>query len=203
MGKFHRRSHLVSRYAFTIQIRTQFEHGSSRCAHRLCNGGKRPEIGWVASIKTAREGQLGHPSGNITGLSVMATDLSAKRLRAAKRRSWCCGTPPTRNGLCVRETERAAERLNVAFLDSGARNLDGLEERFSMLSKQRPEALLVAAEPLRGFIEIGFLISRSRTVFPRSMKTAVSYGPAGLFPMDQIFLARSIVQRVMWTAATR
>jgi hypothetical protein len=47
----------------------------------------------------------------------------------------------------VRETERAAERLNVAFLDSGARNLDGLEERFSMLSKQRPEALLVAAEP--------------------------------------------------------
>jgi putative tryptophan/tyrosine transport system substrate-binding protein len=49
--------------------------------------------------------------------------------------------------LRVRETRLAAEQLKVAFLDSGARDLDGLEASFTALSKQRPEALLVTAEP--------------------------------------------------------
>jgi putative ABC transport system substrate-binding protein len=97
---------------------------------------------------------LGHPGGNITGLSVMATDLSAKRLELLQ-----IVVPSIRNiavlwdssnpgmALRVRETELAAEQLNVAFLDSGARDLDGLEGSFAALSRQRPEALLVTAEP--------------------------------------------------------
>lgn len=97
---------------------------------------------------------LGHPGGNITGLSVMATDLSAKRLELLQ-----IVVPSIRNiavlwdssnpgmALRVHETKLAAEQLNVAFLDSGARDLDGLEASFTALSRQRPEALLVTAEP--------------------------------------------------------
>jgi putative tryptophan/tyrosine transport system substrate-binding protein len=97
---------------------------------------------------------LGHPGGNITGLSVMATDLSAKRLELLRT-----VVPSIRNiavlwdtsnpgmALRVHETKIAAEQLNVAFLDSGARDLDGLEASFTALSSQRPEALLVTAEP--------------------------------------------------------
>jgi len=97
---------------------------------------------------------LGHPGGNITGLSVMATDLSAKRLELLQM-----VVPSIRNiavlwdssnpgmALRVRETKLAAEQLNVAFLDSGAHDLDGLEASFAALSRQRPEALLVTAEP--------------------------------------------------------
>ena len=97
---------------------------------------------------------LGRPGGNITGLSVMATDLSAKRLELLQM-----VVPSIRNiavlwdssnpgmALRVHETKLAAEQLNVAFLDSGARDLDSLEASFTALSKQRPEALLVTAEP--------------------------------------------------------
>jgi putative ABC transport system substrate-binding protein len=97
---------------------------------------------------------LGHPGGNITGLSVMATELSAKRLELLQMVVpsihsiavlWDSSNPGT--ALRVRETRLAAEQLNVAFLDSGARDLDGLEASFAALSRQRPEALLVTAEP--------------------------------------------------------
>jgi putative ABC transport system substrate-binding protein len=97
---------------------------------------------------------LGHPGGNITGLSVMATDLSAKRLELLQMVVpsihniavlWDSSNPGM--ALRVRETKLAAEQLHVAFLDSGASDLNGLEASFTALSKQRPEALLVTAEP--------------------------------------------------------
>jgi putative ABC transport system substrate-binding protein len=85
---------------------------------------------------------LGRPGGNIIGLSVMATDLSAKRLELLQ-----LVVPSIRNiavlwdssnpgmALRVRETKLAAEQLNIAFLDSGARDLDGLEASFAALSR--------------------------------------------------------------------
>ena len=84
----------------------------------------------------------------------MATELSAKRLELLQM-----VVPSVRNiavlwdssnpgmALRVRETRLAAEQLNVAFLDSGVRDLDGLEAIFAALSAKRPEALLVTTEP--------------------------------------------------------
>jgi putative ABC transport system substrate-binding protein len=105
-------------------------------------------------LSTGIVNSLGHPGGNITGLSVMAADLSAKRLELLQMvvpsiRSiavlWDSSNPGM--ALRVHETKLAAEQLNVAFLDSGARDLDGLEANLTALSKQPPEALLVTAEP--------------------------------------------------------
>jgi putative ABC transport system substrate-binding protein len=97
---------------------------------------------------------LAHPESNITGLSMMATDLSAKRMELLHTLLpsirqiavlWDSSNPGM--ALRVRETRQAAEHLKVGFLDAGARDLDSLEASFATLSEKRPEALLVTAEP--------------------------------------------------------
>jgi putative tryptophan/tyrosine transport system substrate-binding protein len=104
-------------------------------------------------IGTGVVGSLSRPGGNITGLSLMAADLSAKRLELLKLLVpsingvavlWDSSNPGM--ALRVRETHQAAEQLKIAFFDAGASDLDGLQASFAALSKQRPEALVVTAE---------------------------------------------------------
>jgi putative ABC transport system substrate-binding protein len=135
---------------------------------------------------------LGHPGGNITGLSLMASDLSAKRLELLQ-----IVVPSIRNiavlwdssnpgmALRVHETRIAAEQLNVAFLDSGAHDLDGLEASFTALSRQRPEAMLVTAEPFTRLHRDRILDFTTRNRIPAIFEDSgfvragglMSYGP--------------------------
>ena len=105
-------------------------------------------------LSTGIVASLARPGGNITGLSLMASDLSAKRLEllqsavpSLKRIAvlWDHSNPGM--ALRVRETQLAAEQLKVAFFDAGARDLEGLQASFAALSEARPEALVVTAEP--------------------------------------------------------
>ena len=97
---------------------------------------------------------LARPGGNVTGTSLMASDLSAKRLELlhamAPRLSriailWDSSNPGM--SLRVRETEIAAKQLQVVLRSAGPRNLEELEAVFVELAKQRPDALLVTVEP--------------------------------------------------------
>ena len=97
---------------------------------------------------------LARPGGNITGLSLMAADLSAKRLELLQilvpgisrvAVLWDFSNPGM--ALRVQETRLAAEQLKATFYDAGARDLNGLEASFAALSERRPEALVVTAEP--------------------------------------------------------
>ena len=105
-------------------------------------------------LSTGIVASLARPGGNITGLSLMASDLSGKRLEllqsavpSLKRIAvlWDHSNPGM--ALRVRETRQAAEQLKVAFFDAGARDLDGLQASFAALSELRPEALVVTVEP--------------------------------------------------------
>jgi putative ABC transport system substrate-binding protein len=105
-------------------------------------------------LSTGVVSNLARPGGNITGLSLMAADLSAKRFELLQmllpRLSnvavlWDASNPGM--ALRVRETQRAAEQASIGVYDAGARNLDGLEASFAALSSRSPEALLVTAEP--------------------------------------------------------
>jgi putative ABC transport system substrate-binding protein len=105
-------------------------------------------------ISTGIVVSLARPGANITGLSLMASDLSAKRLELihtlVPRLSgiavlWDSANPGM--ALRVRETKTAAEQSKIGFFDAGAHDLDGLEAMFTELLKRRPEALLVTAEP--------------------------------------------------------
>jgi putative tryptophan/tyrosine transport system substrate-binding protein len=102
-------------------------------------------IGLVAS--------LARPGGNATGNSLMAPDLSAKRLDVLRTLAprmtrfailWDSSNP----GMAARvhETKSAADRSHVILHPIGPRNLQELDAAFAELLKARPDALLVTAE---------------------------------------------------------
>jgi len=102
-------------------------------------------VGLVAS--------LARPGGNATGNSLMAPDLSAKRLDILRRLTpgisrfailWDSSNPGMAER--VRETEVAAEQSHVLLHTVGPRNLGELEAAFVELLNQRPDALLVTTE---------------------------------------------------------
>jgi putative ABC transport system substrate-binding protein len=103
-------------------------------------------VGLVAS--------LARPGGNLTGNSLMAPDLSAKRLDLLRTLSpktsrfailWDSSNP----GMSKRvdETKVAADRSHVLLHPVGPRTADELDAAFGELVKARPDALLVTAEP--------------------------------------------------------
>jgi putative ABC transport system substrate-binding protein len=102
-------------------------------------------IGLVAS--------LARPGGNATGNSLMAPDLSAKRLDIFRALApgitrfailWDSSNPGMAKR--VQETKIAADKLDVLLHPVGPRNLNELDAAFAELLQARPDALLVTAE---------------------------------------------------------
>ncbi len=102
-------------------------------------------VGLVAS--------LARPGGNATGNSLMAPDLSAKRLdilhTLAPKISriailWDSSNPGMAER--VRETKVAADQSGVFLQTVGPRNLNELDMAFAELLNARPDAVLVTAE---------------------------------------------------------
>jgi putative tryptophan/tyrosine transport system substrate-binding protein len=102
-------------------------------------------VGLVAS--------LARPGGNATGTSLMAPELSAKRLDILRTlvpgisrfaMLWDSSNP----GMAARvhETEVAADQSHVLIHTVGPRNLDELQAAFADLISQHPDALLVTTE---------------------------------------------------------
>ena len=97
---------------------------------------------------------LARPGGNITGTSLMASDLSAKRLEllhavvprlARIAILWDSSNPGM--ALRVQETENAARQSQLALRSAGPRNADELDTALAELANRRPDALLVTVEP--------------------------------------------------------
>jgi ABC-type uncharacterized transport system substrate-binding protein len=135
---------------------------------------------------------LAYPGGNVTGLSLMASDLSAKRLELIRTLVpqvsqiavlWDSSNPGM--ALRVRETRAAAEQSQIGFFDAGVHDLDGLEIMFGELSKRRPEALLVTAEPFTMEYRARILDFMTRNATPAMYEESryveagglMSYGP--------------------------
>src|SRR5262245_45723925 len=102
-------------------------------------------VGLVAS--------LARPGGNATGNSLMAPDLSAKRLDILHTLApvisriailWDSSNPGMAER--VRETKIAADQSHVLLHTVGPRNLNELNTAFADLLNARPDALLVTAE---------------------------------------------------------
>jgi putative ABC transport system substrate-binding protein len=96
---------------------------------------------------------LARPGGNATGNSLMAPDLSAKRLDILHTLSpeishiailWDSSNPGMADR--VRETKIAADQSHVLLHTVGPRNLNELDTAFAELLNARPDALLVTAE---------------------------------------------------------
>ena len=143
-------------------------------------------------ISTGIVASLAHPGGNITGLSLMASDLSAKRLQLLHTLIpslsniavlWDSSNP----GMAIRarETRAAAEQSKIVFFDAGAHNLDELVTMFTELTKRQPLALVVTAEPFTMEHRSRILDFMARNAIPAMYEDSrfveagglMSYGP--------------------------
>jgi putative ABC transport system substrate-binding protein len=107
---------------------------------------------------------LARPGGNVTGLSIIAPELAAKRLDLLKQ------TLPTLSRVAVlwnsanagmhprfQETRLAAEALGLALQSVTVQRPDDFERVFGTLNSARPESLLVLADTVT-------VANRQRTV---------------------------------------
>jgi putative tryptophan/tyrosine transport system substrate-binding protein len=144
-------------------------------------------------ISTGIVVSLARPGGNITGFSLMASDLSAKRLELIHALVpdmsniavlWDSSNPGM--ALRARETRAAAEQSKIEFFDAGARNLDELTAMFAELTKRKPLALVVTAEPFTMEHRSRILDFMARNVIPAMYEDGrfvesgglISYGPS-------------------------
>jgi putative tryptophan/tyrosine transport system substrate-binding protein len=96
---------------------------------------------------------LARPGGNVTGLSLLAPQLSAKRLDLFKqampklaRAAVLWNTSNAGMMLRFKETEAASRTLGLTIESVGVQGPDDFENAFSAIVKLRPDALLVLAD---------------------------------------------------------
>jgi putative ABC transport system substrate-binding protein len=98
---------------------------------------------------------LDKPGGNATGLSIVATDLSGKRLQLLKEivptlssvAVLSYGANP-QSQMEVRETQTAARRLNLQLHSLPISGDTSVESAFEKIKKQSIQALIVVTDPI-------------------------------------------------------
>lgn len=94
---------------------------------------------------------LATPGGNVTGLTVLASDLSGKRVELLKEafpKTRRVATLWSRVGLGFKETQDAAKALSVPLYPIELRQADDIGKAFAEMSKAHVDALLVVLSPL-------------------------------------------------------
>jgi putative tryptophan/tyrosine transport system substrate-binding protein len=99
---------------------------------------------------------LAHPGGNITGLSQLAFDMSAKRVELLKQmvpsisRIALLVNPsdPEVTSRTVDESRAAADRLNVTIEPVEARSPSELEQAFSVIVEKKFDGVVVTSDPM-------------------------------------------------------
>lgn len=98
---------------------------------------------------------LAHPGGNTTGLSALSPELSAKRIEVLRRAVgelatlavlWNVDDPPARTAF--RETQAAADAMQLKLVSAEVRDPDGLASAFDQLANAKPNGLVILNAPL-------------------------------------------------------
>jgi putative ABC transport system substrate-binding protein len=132
------------------------KHATSTIPIVMAASGDPVETGFVTS--------LARPGENVTGLSLFAPELSGKRLELLKEAVPAIAhvavlanpANPT-TAAQLRETQRAAQALQVQLHLVEVRGLHDLEHAFAAIRSLRADALLVLLEPM-------FMSQRARLV---------------------------------------
>jgi ABC-type uncharacterized transport system substrate-binding protein len=112
----------------------------------------------LSAIDPVRAGlvaSLARPGGNITGLTTMAPDLSAKRVQLLKEMMprlsrlavlWNSANPA--NAAAWSETREAARTLRVQLQSRQVEDAKDFERAFELIARERPDALLIVEDAL-------------------------------------------------------
>ncbi len=134
--------------------------GGSATVRAVLNATKTMPIVMMGSgfdpVEAGLVESLAHPGGNVTGLTVLNTELSGKRLELFKeavpklRRVAVLYDPATRsNQFELKEVlPAAARRLGLTLQPSEVRDADDFDRVFAAIGKQRPDGLYVLQGPL-------------------------------------------------------
>ena len=98
---------------------------------------------------------LARPGGNVTGLSLLTSDLSGKRLallmeivRKVSRVAILMNPDNESNAIFLAQTQLAARQLGIELQTSDARNPTEIEQALAFGAGQRVDALVVFDDPL-------------------------------------------------------
>jgi putative ABC transport system substrate-binding protein len=98
---------------------------------------------------------LGRPGGNITGLSSLAPEISAKQVDLLKqiipplsRVAILGDSKEPGNNQALRQAEAAARLVGVRVLHVDVRASTDLEDAFQSIGRERPDALIVLPSPV-------------------------------------------------------
>jgi putative ABC transport system substrate-binding protein len=106
-------------------------------------------------IGTVVVASLAHPGGNITGISVLASDLWPKRLELLKEifpklsrvaMVWNKGNPGM--ALEAKATQEVAGPLGITLQDRGLKDPNELDVVFGVMTKDRPDGFLALMDPV-------------------------------------------------------
>jgi putative ABC transport system substrate-binding protein len=106
-------------------------------------------------IGTGVVASLAHPGGNITGISVLASDLWPKRLELLKEISpklsrvamlWNKGNAGM--ALEAKATQEVAGPLRVTLQDRGVKDPNELDAVFALMTKDKPDGFLALMDPV-------------------------------------------------------
>jgi putative ABC transport system substrate-binding protein len=144
-------------------------------------------------MATGYVANLARPGGNVTGLSTMAADLSAKRLELLKEIAgkaslvavlWNPDNGEMRSRM--REVQAASKPLAFTIRSLEVRVPDDFSSVFALQSQSRPDALLVMADPLTDFHRNRIVEQATKLRLPAIYETRsfvdagglMSYGPS-------------------------
>ena len=142
-------------------------------------------------VETGIVGSLNRPDGNITGVSVFAVQLVAKRLELAHEftpQAAAIGYLVNPNNanyqIYIREVDEAAKSLGQRIIVLHAGTENECDAAFAELARQQAGALIVESDPFFNEITVHLVVSAARlsipVVFPRREFTVagglLSYG---------------------------
>ena len=106
-------------------------------------------------VGTGLVASLARPGGNVTGLSVLNTELSGKRLEllkevvpTASRIAVLLNPANSINPLQLKEIQSAGPASGVTLLSLEVKGTDDIDRAFTAMKKQRIGALIVLGDPL-------------------------------------------------------
>lgn len=106
--------------------------------------------GGLDPVAAGHAQSLARPGGNVTGLTILNTELSGKRLellreavpKLARVAVVCDSTIPS-NVREQKDVQSAAAALGLAVRSWTARDLAGIEQAFAAIGKERPDAIYI------------------------------------------------------------
>jgi putative ABC transport system substrate-binding protein len=98
---------------------------------------------------------LARPDGNVTGNTILAPELSPKRLQlirevipAAARVALLWNPDNVSNSVIFEQLQSAAPGLGLTFLAAEARRAEDFAAAFAVLQRARPDAIVVTSDPV-------------------------------------------------------